>query len=51
VKPRPGKELPVGAEYPAYLANVVKTFNPQAVNTITLDLTQLDALMSSLGIR
>jgi hypothetical protein len=37
--------------FPTYLANVVKTLNPQAANTFTPDLTQLDAMMSSLEIK
>ena len=39
------------SDFPAYLANVVKTLNPQAANTFTPDLTQLDAMMSSLEIK
>jgi hypothetical protein len=47
-----GKEPPeFTSDFPAYLANVVKTLNPQAANTFTPDLTQLDAMMSSLEIR
>lgn len=39
------------SDFPAYLANVVGTLNPQAANTFTPDLTQLDAMMSSLEIK
>jgi hypothetical protein len=39
------------SDFPAYLANVVKTLNPQAANTFTPDLTQLDAMLSSLEIK
>jgi hypothetical protein len=39
------------SDFPAYLANVVSTLNPQAGNTFTPDLTQLDAMMSSLEIK
>ncbi|HET7142744.1 MAG TPA: hypothetical protein VFI68_01885 [Anaerolineales bacterium] len=39
------------SDFPAYLANVVKTLNPQPANTFTPDLTQLDALMSSMEIK
>jgi hypothetical protein len=39
------------SDFPAYLANVVSTLNPQAANTFTPDLTQLDAMMSSLEIK
>lgn len=47
-----GKEPPEFTnDYPAYLANVVKTLNPQAANTFTPDLTQLDAMLSSLEIK
>lgn len=47
-----GKEPPeFSSNFPAYLANVVKTLNPQAANTFTPDLTQLDAMMSSLEIK
>jgi hypothetical protein len=38
-------------DFPAYLANVVKTLNSQAANTFTPDLTQLDAMLSSLEIK
>jgi hypothetical protein len=38
-------------DFPAYLANVVKTLNPQAANTFTPDLTQLDAMMSSVEVK
>jgi hypothetical protein len=36
------------SDYRTYLANLVKSLNPQAANTFTPDLTQLDAMMSSL---
>jgi len=39
------------SDFPAYLANVVATLNPQAANSFTPDLTQLDAMMSSLEIK
>ena len=39
------------SDFPAYLANVVKTLNAQAANTFTPDLTQSDAMMSSLEIK
>lgn len=39
------------SDFPAYLANVVSTLNPQAGNTFTPDLTQLDAMMSSLEVK
>ncbi|MBK8905273.1 MAG: hypothetical protein IPM53_29090 [Anaerolineaceae bacterium] len=39
------------SDFPAYLANVVSTLNPQAGNTFTPDLIQLDAMMSSLEIK
>jgi hypothetical protein len=39
------------ADFPTYLANVVKALSPQAANTFTPDLTQLDAMMSSLEIK
>ena len=38
-------------DFPTYLANVVNSLNPQAANTFTPDLTQLDAMMSSLEIK
>ena len=47
-----GNEPPeFSSDFPAYLANVVETLNPQAANTFTPDLTQLDAMMSSLEIK
>ena len=47
-----GKEPPeFTSDFPTYLANVVKALNPQAANTFTPDLTQLDAMMSSLEIK
>jgi hypothetical protein len=39
------------SDFPAYLANVVNSLNSQAANTFTPDLTQLDAMMSSLEIK
>ncbi|PKO13097.1 MAG: hypothetical protein CVU39_20865 [Chloroflexi bacterium HGW-Chloroflexi-10] len=39
------------SDYPVYLANVAKDLNSQAANTFTPDLTQLDAMMSSLEIK
>jgi hypothetical protein len=38
-------------DFQAYLANVVGSLNPQAANTFTPDLTQLDAMMASLEIK
>jgi hypothetical protein len=38
-------------DFPAYLANVAASLNAQAANTFTPDLTQLDAMMSSLDVR
>jgi hypothetical protein len=38
-------------DFPAYIANVVASLNPQAANTFTPDLTQLDAMMRSLEIK
>jgi len=38
-------------DFPAYLANVASALNPQAADTFTPDLTQLDAMMSSLEIK
>ena len=38
-------------DFPAYLANVVNALNPQTANTFTPDLTQLDAMMSSMEIK
>lgn len=47
-----GDEPPeFSSDFPTYLANVVSTLNPQAANTFTPDLTQLDAMMSSLEIK
>jgi hypothetical protein len=47
-----GKEPPeFTSDFPTYLADVVKTLNPQAAKTFTPDLTQMDALMSSLEIK
>lgn len=46
-----GSEMPEFAgDFSAYLATVVATLNPQAANSFTPDLTQLDAMMSSLEI-
>jgi hypothetical protein len=39
------------SDYSAYVASVVKTLGSQAANTFTPDLTQLDAMMSSLEIK
>ena len=39
------------SDYPVYLANVAKDLNSQAANTFTPDLTQLDAMMSSMEIK
>lgn len=39
------------SDFPTYLTNVVQTLNSQAANTFTPDLTQLDAMMSSLEIK
>ena len=38
------------SDFPTYLANMAAALNPQAANTFTPDLTQLDAMMSSLEI-
>jgi hypothetical protein len=47
-----GQEPPeFTSDFPAYLANMVKTLNPQAANTFIPDLTQLDDMMSSLEIK
>jgi len=47
-----GKEPPeFVSDFPAYLANVVETLNSQAANSFTPDLSQLDAMMSSLEIK
>jgi hypothetical protein len=47
-----GKEPPeFSSDHLTYLANVVKTLNPQAANTFTPDLTHLDAIMRSLEIK
>ena len=46
-----GNEPPAfTSDFPAYVADVVSTLNPQPGNTFTPDLTQLDAMMSSLEI-
>ena len=54
----PADEIVTGKEPPefmsnhsAYLANVAKDLHAQAANTFTPDLTQLDAMMSSLEIK
>jgi hypothetical protein len=39
------------SDHSAFLANVAKTLNPQAANSFSPDLTQLDAMMSSLEIK
>ncbi len=39
------------SDFPAYVANVAKSLNPQAATTFTPDLTQLDAMMSSIEIK
>jgi hypothetical protein len=39
------------SDYSTYLVNVAQTLNAQAANTFTPDLTQLDAMMSSLEIK
>lgn len=39
------------SDYTAYLMNVVANLNPQASNTFSPNLTQLDAMMSSLEIK
>ena len=47
-----GKEPPeFTSDFPTYVSNVVKLLNPQAANTFTPDLTQLDAMMASLEIK
>lgn len=47
-----GNEPPeFSSDFPAYLANVTGGLNPQAADTFTPDLTQLDAMMSSLEIK
>jgi hypothetical protein len=47
-----GKEPPeFTSDFPTYMANVVKSLNPQAANTFTPDLTQLDAMISSIEIK
>jgi hypothetical protein len=47
-----GKEPPeFSSDFPAYLTNVVASLNPQAANTFTPDLTQLDAMMGSLEVK
>lgn len=38
-------------DFPTYLANMVNTLNPQADDTFSPDLTQLDTMMSSLEIK
>ncbi len=39
------------SDFPTYLANVVAALNPQAADTFTPDLTQLDVMMSSLEVK
>jgi hypothetical protein len=39
------------SDFPVYLANVVMFLNPQPANSFTPDLTQLDAMMSSLEVK
>jgi hypothetical protein len=39
------------SDFPTYVANVVNALNPQAGNSFTPDLTQLDAMISSLEIK
>jgi len=47
-----GNEPPeFSSDYPVYLANVVSSLNPQSAESFTPDLTQLDAMMSSLEIK
>lgn len=47
-----GSEPPAfTSDFTAYLANVVAALNPQAATTFTPDLTQLDAMMSSLEVQ
>jgi hypothetical protein len=47
-----GNETPeFTSDYLTYVANVVKALDSQAANTLTPDLTQLDAMMSSLEIK
>jgi hypothetical protein len=38
-------------DFPTYLSTVVKTLNPQSADAFTPDLTQLDAMMSSLEVK
>lgn len=47
-----GNEPPeFSSDFPAYAANAAQALNTQAANTFTPDLTQLDAMMSSLEIQ
>ena len=47
-----GNEPPeFSSDFPTYITNVVTDLNSQATNTFTPDLTQLDAMMSSLEIQ
>ncbi|MFZ0548353.1 MAG: hypothetical protein WAM60_23095 [Candidatus Promineifilaceae bacterium] len=39
------------SDFPTYLENVVNSLNPQAANTFTPDLTQLDDMINSLQIK
>lgn len=47
-----GNEPPeFSSDFPTYLTNVANGLNPQAADTFTPDLTQLDTMMSSLEIK
>jgi len=47
-----GNEPPeFSSDYSAYIASVVNTLNPEAANTFTPDLTQLDAMISTLEVK
>ncbi len=43
--------LEFSSDYPGYLANVINNLNTAAADTYTPDLTQLDAMMSSIEIK
>ena len=43
--------LEFSSDYPAYLANVINSLNTAAADTYTPNLTQLDAMMSSIEIK
>ena len=43
--------LEFSSDYPTYLGNVINSLNTAAANTYTPDLTQLDAMMSSIEIK